>query len=87
MRANLNNKLDNNMEKALAKPYYEKLASLLSGRNDRTKGQDTMLKTAYHYLMFNAYINKNVDGAKAFAEKILQIDPEYKAALEIQALK
>jgi hypothetical protein len=37
--------------------------------------------------MFNAYINKNVDGAKAFAEKILQIDPEYKAALEIQALK
>jgi tetratricopeptide (TPR) repeat protein len=87
MRANLNNKLDNNMEKALAKPYYEKLASLLSSRTDRTKGQDTMLKTAYHYLMFNAYINKNVDGAKAFAGKILQIDPEYKAALEIQALK
>lgn len=75
------------MEKALAKPYYEKLASLLSSRTDRTKGQDTMLKTAYHYLMFNAYINKNVDGAKAFAGKILQIDPEYKAALEIQALK
>ena len=42
---------------------------------------------AYHYLMFNAYINKNIDGAKQFAEKILQIDPEYKAALEIQALK
>ena len=87
MRANLNNKLDNNMEKSLAKPYYEKLASLLAGKADRTKGQNTMLKTAYHYLMFNAYINKNIDGAKQFAEKILQIDPEYKAALEIQALK
>lgn len=87
MRANLNNKLDKDMEKSLAKPYYEKLASLLAGKSDRTKGQDTMLKTAYHYLMFNAYINKNIDGAKAFAEKILQIDPEYNAALQIQALK
>jgi hypothetical protein len=86
-RANLNNKLDKDMEKSLAKPYYEKLASLLAGKSDRTKGQDTMLKTAYHYLMFNAYINKNIDGAKAFAGKILQIDPEYNAALQIQALK
>jgi hypothetical protein len=59
----------------------------LAGKSDRTKGQDTMLKTAYHYLMFNAYINKNIDGAKAFAGKILQIDPEYNAALQIQALK
>ncbi len=87
MRAALNHKLDPQMEKSLAKPYYEKLASLLAGKNDRTKGQDSMLKAAYHYLMFNSYINKNVDGAKAYAEKILQIDPEYKAALEIQALK
>jgi hypothetical protein len=46
-----------------------------------------MLKTAYHYMMFNSYINKNVAGAKDYAEKILVIDPEYKPALEIKNLK
>jgi len=38
-------------------------------------------------MMFNSYINKNVPGAKEYAEKILAIDPEYKPALEIQNLK
>ena len=52
-----------------------------------TKGDNTMLKTAYHYMMFNSYINKNVPGAKEYAVKILAIDPEYKPALEIQNLK
>ena len=46
-----------------------------------------MLKTAYHYMMFNSYINKNVAGAKDYADKILAIDPEYKPALEIKNLK
>ena len=81
------NKLDKNGEKGLAKSDYEKVVNLLANKSDRTNSENTMLKYAYHYLMFNAYINKNVDGAKQFAEKILQIDPEYKAALEIQALK
>ena len=87
MAANNINKLDNNMEKSLAKADYMKLISLLAGKADRTKGEDTMLKTAYHYMMFNSYINKNVPGAKEYAAKILAIDPEYKPALEIQNLK
>ncbi len=88
MRANINNKMDDNMKNSLAKPYYEKVASLLSAKgSERTKGEDVMLKTAYHYMMFNSYINKNVAGAKDFAGKILAIDPEYKPALEIQNLK
>jgi len=87
MRANLRNSLDNNMEKSLAKPDYQKLVEILVAKGDRTKGENTMLKTAYHYLMFNSYINKDVAGAKAYAEKILAIDPEYKAAQEIMNLK
>ena len=87
MAANNMNKLDDNMKNSLAKNDYLKVIDLLSSKADRTRGEDTMLKTAYHYMMFNSYINKNVPGAKEYAEKILVIDPEYKPALEIQNLK
>jgi tetratricopeptide (TPR) repeat protein len=87
MRAGLNNKLDDNMKNNLAKADYQKVVDLLANKADRTKGEDTMLKTSYHYLMYNAFLNKNTAGAKEIAEKILAIDPEYKPALEIQKLK
>ena len=87
MRAGLNNKLDDNMKNSLAKADYQKVVELLANKEDRTKGEDTMLKTSYHYLMYNAFLNKNNAGAKEIAEKILAIDPEYKPALEIQKLK
>ena len=75
------------MKQSLAKNDYLKVIDLLANKADRTKGDNTMLKTAYHYMMFNSYISKNVPGAKEYAEKILAIDPEYKPALEIQNLK
>ena len=87
MRASLNNKLDDNMKNSLAKPDYQKVVELLANKADRSKGEDTMLKTSYHYLMYNAFLNQNHAGAKEIAEKILVIDPEYKPALEIQKLK
>ena len=87
MRAGLNNKLDADMKNSLAKPDYLKVIELLGNKSDRSKGEDLMLKTAYHYMMFNSYINKNVAGAKEYADKILEIDPEYKPALEIKNLK
>ena len=87
MRASLNNKLDDNMKNSLAKPDYLKVIELLGNKADRSKGEDLMLKTSYHYMMFNSYINKNVAGAKDYADKILAIDPEYKPALEIKNLK
>ena len=87
MRAGLSNKLDDNMKNSLAKADYQKVVDLLANKADRTKGEDTMLKTSYHYLMYNAFLNKNNAGAKEIAEKILVIDPEYKPALEILKLK
>ena len=87
MRAGLSNKLDDNMKNNLAKADYQKVVDLLANKTDRTKGEDTMLKTSYHYLMYNAFLNKNTAGAKEIAEKILVIDPEYKSALEILKLK
>ena len=87
MAASNINKLDDNMKKSLAKPDYLKVIELLGTKADRSKGEDTMLKTAYHYMMFNSYINKKVADAKDFADKILVIDPEYKPAIEIKNLK
>ena len=87
MRASLNNKLDDNMKNSLAKPDYLKVIELLGNKADRSKGEDLMLKTSYHYMMFNSYINKKVADAKNYADKILAIDPEYKPALEIKNLK
>ena len=87
MRAGLMNKLDDNMKNNLAKADYQKVIDLLATKADRSKGEDTMLKTSYHYMMFNAFLNKNKALAKEYANKILDIDPEYKPALEIQKLK
>ena len=87
MRAGLNNKLYADMKNSLAKPDYLKVIELLGSKSDRSRGEDLMLKTAYHYMMFNSYINKNTPGAKDYADKILAIDPEYKPALEIKNLK
>ena len=87
MAASTINKIDDNMKNSLAKNDYLKVIDLLANKADRSKGEDTMLKTAYHYMMFNSYINKNVAGAKDYADKILAIDPEYKPALEIKNLK
>ena len=87
MAASTINKIDDNMKNSLAKSDYLKVIDLLATKADRSKGEDTMLKTAYHYMMFNSYISKNVAGAKDYADKILAIDPEYKPALEIKNLK
>ena len=86
--ATMNNKLDKNGEKGLAKPDYQKVVELLEAKADRSKGEDTMLKYSYHYLMSNAFLfTKNKPLAKEFANKILAIDPDYAPAQQIRDLK
>ena len=86
--ATMNNKLDKNGEKGLAKPDYQKVVELLEAKADRTKGEDTMLKYSLHYLMSNAFLyGKNKALAKEYANKILAIDPDYAPAQQIRDLK
>ena len=86
--ATMNNKLDPTMAKSLARPDYLKVVSLLEGKADREKNENTILKYSYHYLMSNAFlISKNKAEAKAYADKILAIDPEYAPAQQIKDLK
>ena len=86
-RAELKNKLDNDMKNRLAKADYQQVVDLLMDKADRSKSENTMLKYSLHYLMFSSYLDTNIPGAKNFAEKILTVDPEYKPALEIKNLK
>ena len=86
--ATMNNKLDPNMTKSLARPDYLKVVSLLENKADRDKSENTMLKYSYHYLMSNAFlVGKNKAEAKAYADKILAIDPDYVPAQQIRDLK
>jgi tetratricopeptide (TPR) repeat protein len=86
--ATMNNKLDPNMTKSLARPDYLKVVSLLENKPDRDKNENTILKYSYHYLMSNAFlIGKNKAEAKAYADKILAIDPDYVPAQQIRDLK
>ena len=86
-RAEIINKTDKEMAGRLAKADYQQVVELLSGKTDRSKSENTMLKYSLHYLMFSSYLDKNIPGAKTYAEQILTIDPEYKAAQEIMNLK
>lgn len=86
-RAEVINKTDKDMAGRLAKADYQQVVDLLSEKADRSKSENTMLKYSLHYLMFSAYLDKNIAGAKEYAAKILTIDPEYKPAQEIQNLK
>ena len=86
--ATMNNKLDPTMAKSLARPDYLKVVSLLENKPDRDKNENTILKYSYHYLMSNAFlIAKNKAEAKAYADKILAIDPDYAPAQQIRDLK
>ena len=86
MCGGLSNKLDVNMANGLAKNYYQKVIDLLEYNYSRTKGEDTMLKTSYHYMMYYSFMHKDTKGAKDYAKKILAIDPGYKPAIEVNKL-
>lgn len=86
-RAEIINKTDKETAGRLAKADYQQVVELLSGKTDRSQSENKMLKYSLHYLMFTSYLDKNKPGAKTYAEQILAIDPEYKAAQEIMNLK
>ena len=88
MRANINSKLDPDSKKGLAKPYYEKLAEMLSSKAEKSKSDISMLTTAWHYLMaYNFLVKNDKATAKEFANKILAINPEYAPAIQIRDIK
>jgi len=81
--------IDKDMKKGLANADYQAIIDLVSNKADRTDGESKMLKTSYNYMMFYN-LNKGktaIPLAKEYAEKILELDPNFEPALKIKALK
>lgn len=87
MRAQINANLDPDSKEGLAKPYYDKLATALEAKADKSNSETQMLKQAYFYLMVYEYNTlHNTAASKQWAEKLLSIDPENEVAKQVQAL-
>lgn len=72
-RARTNSRMDENAEKGLAKPYYEKVAETLASKND-PRFNDILIE-AYSYLGYYSFLKKQNTLSKEYWNKILAIDP------------
>lgn len=88
MRAQINANLDPDSKKGLAKPYYEKLATALEAKAEKSTSETQMLQQAYFYLMVYEYNTlHNTAASKEWAAKLLAIDPTNEVAKQVQGLK
>lgn len=85
-RAHIHHAMNGDMKKGEAKPYYEKYASLLEGKTDRSSAENTTLAEAYRYLSVYYIQNDNITVAKEYANKLISIQPDDETAKQIIAL-
>lgn len=78
-RARVNASMDSTSEKGLAKPYYEKLLSLIE--SDTAKYRKEIVE-AYSYLGYYYYLQNDIPTAKSYFQKVLVLDPENPQAKE-----
>lgn len=84
-RARTNSQLDPESTQGLAKPYYEKIIEITQNSPQRYAGE---LIESYKYLAYYNYIHEDLPVAKAYFEKVLQIDPGDEVALKaLQEIK
>lgn len=85
-RATIHHLMNPDVKKGAAKPYYEKYASMLESRTDRSKAEDSSLAVAYNYLSVYYVQNDNIATAKEYANKLIQLQPENETAKQIIAI-
>ena len=78
-RARTNTSLDSLSEKGLAKPFYEKLLTLIESDSVKYKKE---IVEAYSYLGYYYYLQNNIPTAKSYFQKVLVLDPENPQAKE-----
>ena len=87
-RAGIANKLDPDQSKGLAKVHYQALVDRIAPKAEKDNSDKQILVTAYHYLMAYSLIQeKDTPKAKEYAAKILEINPDYKPAQDVNNLK
>ncbi len=84
-RAQINAQLDPENKEGLAKPYYERLITMVQ---DGTQGEnDTVyLKRAYRYMAIYYYTKEDIASAKSWAQKLIEIEPDNDVAKQILAM-
>lgn len=87
MRGQINANLDPDSKQGLAKPYYEALATSLEAKAEKSNSEIAMMKQAYLYLIVYHYnVKQDKESAKAFANKMLVVDPENEVAKQVAAM-
>lgn len=84
MRARVNAQMDPDSKLGLAKPYYEKLIELIEPRAEKDATERARIIESYRYMIaYHFIVKEDKEQAKAFAEKLIQIDPENQIATQV----
>ena len=75
-RGRINNSIDPDMSQGLAKPHFERLASLISARENIDDTDRSRIEGAYRYLMSYYNSQKDYVNALGYAQKLQQLKPE-----------
>ncbi len=91
MRARVNSYIDPETKEGLAKPYYEKVVSMIEPRAEKTASDNARLVECYRYLGYYYLLQMEKDPAAketstSFWNKILAIDPENEIAKQALTL-
>ncbi len=74
-KARINSYIDPETKDGLAKPYYEKLVSVINARADKDKTDNARLLEAYRYLGYYYLLQNDKETSNSYWNKILEIDP------------
>lgn len=85
LKAKRSELLDQDRSKALAKPYYEKVANLLEAQGDLDATDKSRLVTAYEYLAHVNVLQDNNAKALEYCDKALAINPSADIATQIKS--
>ena len=84
MRARVNAQLDPDSKLGLAKPFYEKLIELIEPRANKDATERARIIESYRYMIaYNFIVKEDKEQAKAYSEKLIQIDPENEIAKQV----
>lgn len=84
LKAKRSELLDQDRSQALAKPFYEKVVSLLEGQGNLDDTDNSRLVTAYEYLAHVSVLQDNNAKALEYCDKALAIKPTADVATQIK---
>ena len=84
MRARIATLMDSDQRKALAKPFYERLADIILHKTANGATDRERLKESYQYLMtYHFNVSNDISQALEYARQLLAIDPDDAAARQL----